>query len=43
MLIAAIYKDIDIWRVGSGFDINSYDREPFEDKRLIINKVVFEN
>lgn len=41
MLMAAQFNDIDIWRVGSGPEFNEYEREPFENRQLIINRVVF--
>ncbi|MET2984806.1 hypothetical protein [Aureibaculum conchae] len=42
MLMAIRYKDIDIWRVGSGSDINEYRREPLSKDMFIISEVVFE-
>jgi hypothetical protein len=41
MIMAAKYNEIDIWRVGSGYDINEYDREPLEGDQFVINKVFF--
>lgn len=35
MLMAVKFPQIDIWRVGSGSDINEYPREPINDKYLI--------
>lgn len=43
MLMSIKYKDIDIWRVGSGSDINEYQREPIDYKTFIISSVTFEN
>ena len=43
MLMSVKHNDIDIWRVGSGSDINEYEREPFEDEKFIVSEVVFEN
>ncbi|MBC8767732.1 hypothetical protein H4O18_06985 [Arenibacter sp. BSSL-BM3] len=42
MLLAIKFDNIDIWRVGSGSDINEYDREPIDENTFIISKVVFE-
>jgi hypothetical protein len=42
MLLAIKYTDIDIWRVGSGSDINVYEREPINNETFIISEVVFE-
>lgn len=42
MLLSIKHRDIDIWRVGSGSDINEYNREPISDDTFIISKVVFE-
>ena len=42
MLMSIKYDDIDIWRVGSGYDINEYDNEPVDDKSFIICEVLFE-
>jgi hypothetical protein len=42
MLMSVRYSDIDIWRVGSGSDINEYSRKPIENK-FIITEVVFTN
>lgn len=41
MLMSIKYNDIDIWRVGSGSDINMYTREPLDNNSFIISKVVF--
>lgn len=41
MVMAAKYPEIDIWRVGSGYDINEYDREPLNDNNFIINDIYF--
>lgn len=43
MIMAAKYPEIDIWRVGSGYDINEYDREPLDDNLYIINDLYFSN
>ncbi len=43
MLMTIKYRDIDIWRVGSGSDINEYAREPIDDNTFIISEIVFEN
>ena len=43
MMMSIIYDEIDIWRVGSGFDINKYEREPFEPSKFIVNEIIFEN
>lgn len=43
MMLSVKYSDIDIWRVGSGNDINEYDNEPIDDKSFIICEVCFEN
>ncbi|MDB5158348.1 MAG: hypothetical protein JWR50_3055 [Mucilaginibacter sp.] len=42
MLMSVKYHDIDIWRVGSGSDINEYKREPISDDVFIISKILFE-
>lgn len=42
MLMSIKYPDIDIWRVGSGSDINEYEREAISKDLFIISKVVFE-
>lgn len=42
MLMSIKYNDIDIWRVGSGYDINEYDNESIDDKSFIICEVLFE-
>ena len=41
MMLSVKYSDIDIWRVGSGNDINEYDNEPIDDKSFIICEVLF--
>jgi hypothetical protein len=41
MIMAAKYTEIDIWRVGSGYDINEYDRKPLDGDHYIINEVLF--
>ena len=41
MLLSVKFPDIDIWRVGSGSDINKYKREPIDEKTFVINEVVF--
>lgn len=41
MLMSVKYKDIDIWRVGSGFNINEYEREPIDKNTFIISNVQF--
>lgn len=41
MIMAAKYPEIDIWRVGSGYDINEYDREPLGENKFIINDIYF--
>lgn len=43
MILSVRYKDIDIWRVGSGSDINEYNREPIGDGQFIISKIKFSN
>ncbi|MCB0745921.1 MAG: hypothetical protein KDC90_00525 [Ignavibacteriae bacterium] len=40
MLLSVKYKDIDIWRVGSGYNINEYDREPISKDTFILSKIV---
>lgn len=42
MLMSVKYHDIDIWRVGSGSDINEYKREAIDNDLFIISKIVFE-
>jgi hypothetical protein len=42
MIMAAKYPEIDIWRVGSGYDINEYDREALEGNHFIVNDVLFQ-
>lgn len=41
MIMSVKYNDIDIWRVGSGSDINVYDRPPIKDK-FIVSQIIFE-
>ena len=43
MLMTIKFRDIDIWRVGSGSDINKYTREPIDKDTFIISEIVFEN
>lgn len=43
MILAAKYKDIDIWRVGSGSDINEYERAPYDVNKVIICNVTWES
>ena len=43
MLLSVKFPDIDIWRVGSGSDINEYKREPIDDNTFVINEVVFKS
>ncbi|MDP2161392.1 MAG: hypothetical protein Q8K02_12985 [Flavobacterium sp.] len=42
MMLSVIFHDIEIWRVGSGEDINPYPRKPFDTDEFIISKVTFE-
>lgn len=42
MLLSIKHRDIDIWRVGSGSDINVYNREPISNDTFIISEVFFE-
>ncbi|HEX8577431.1 MAG TPA: hypothetical protein VF677_14165 [Flavobacterium sp.] len=42
MMMSVIFSDIEIWRVGSGEDINPYPRIPFEEEQFIISKVIFQ-
>lgn len=39
MLLSVRYHDIDIWRVGSGADINQYDRAPLADNCFILSQM----
>jgi hypothetical protein len=41
MLLSIRFQDIDIWRVGSGSDINKYKREPISNDLFLIHEVVF--
>ncbi|WP_369014129.1 hypothetical protein [Flavobacterium anhuiense] len=43
MVLSVVYPDIDIWRVGSGFDINEYEREPLVPNKFIISELLFSN
>jgi len=43
MLMSVKYPDIDVWRVGSGSDINEYRREPINDDLFLITEIVFAN
>ncbi|MFK7031325.1 hypothetical protein [Flavobacterium oreochromis] len=43
MMMSIVFTDIEIWRVGSGEDINPYFRKPFEPNKFIVSEVVFEN
>lgn len=36
MLLTVQYPDIEIWRVGSGSDINQYKRQPLSDNHFIV-------
>lgn len=42
MLMSIKYDDIDIWRVGSGNDINEYENESINDNSFIICETFFE-
>ncbi|BAO55009.1 hypothetical protein [Nonlabens marinus] len=41
MLLSIKYTDIDIWRVGSGSDINEYERKPVSNSSFIVSYVNF--
>lgn len=41
MLLSIKYDEIDIWRVGSGSDINEYQRTPIAPDHFIISYVNF--
>lgn len=41
MILSIIFPDIEIWRIGSGEDINPYPREPFEDDKFIISELYY--
>jgi len=41
MLLSVKYKNIDIWRVGSGQNINEYKRQPINSETFIISEVEF--
>tara|TARA_R110002051_G_scaffold50069_1_gene97228 strand:- start:890 stop:1831 length:942 start_codon:yes stop_codon:yes gene_type:complete len=41
MLLSIKHREIDIWRVGSGPDINEYNREPINNDTFIISEVLF--
>lgn len=43
MMMSVKYNDIDIWRVGSGSDINEYERKPLENGQFIVSKIFYEN
>ncbi|MGN7707561.1 hypothetical protein [Chryseobacterium sp. 22543] len=42
MILSIMFPDIEIWRIGSGEDINPYPREPFDDDTFIISEVYYE-
>lgn len=42
MILSIMFSDIEIWRIGSGEDINPYPREPFNDDIFIISEVYYE-
>jgi len=42
VMLSVKYNNIDIWRVGSGTDINRYNYKPLEDQNYIICNVLFE-
>lgn len=42
MILSIIFPDIEIWRIGSGQDINPYPREPFDDDKFIISELYYE-
>jgi hypothetical protein len=41
MLLSIKYEEIDIWRVGSGSDINKYRRSPIAPDKFIVSYVNF--
>lgn len=41
MLLSIKYEEIDIWRVGSGSDINEYRRSPIASNKFIVSFVNF--
>lgn len=41
MMLSVKYPDIDIWRVGSGSDINEYSREPISSDCFILSETVW--
>jgi hypothetical protein len=41
MLLSIKHREIDLWRVGSGTDINEYNREPINNGTFIISEVLF--
>ncbi|WP_077413898.1 hypothetical protein [Chryseobacterium sp. JV274] len=41
MVLSIIFKEIEVWRVDSGLDLNRYTREPFNPASFIVNKIVF--
>ena len=43
MVMSVKYSDIDIWRVGSGYDINEYSNSPINTDDFIICELFFEN
>lgn len=43
MLLSVKYHDIDIWRVGSGSDINFYPREPIGKDCFILTQIIWSN
>lgn len=42
MLLSIKYSNIDIWRVGSGPDINKYSRPPIENN-FIVSRIVYQS
>lgn len=42
MMMSIVFSDIEIWRVGSGEDVNPYPREPFKPNKFIVSEVFFE-
>jgi hypothetical protein len=43
MMMSIVHPEIEIWRVGSGSDINEYPREAFDQKSFIVSEVIFDN
>lgn len=41
MILSIIFPEIEIWRIGSGEDINPYPREPFNEDHFIICEIVY--